>query len=132
MDLESLFTSTTNSINAIEGKMNFVTNWLIVGAVLAVVAGILVFFLFTNKKNTVKGFAAKIKDFLSFKDMYIESLLKMFYVASTVYVIFNAIATAVLGDIPTFFFQLLLGPIITRLGYEFGMVIVKIWRNTEK
>ena len=132
MDLESLLTSTTSSINELTGKMNFVTNWMIVGTVAAIAAGILVFFLFTNKKDAVKGFAAKIKDFLSFKDMYIESLLKMFYVGSTVYIIFSAIATAVLGDILSFFIQLCLGPVIIRLVYEFVMVIVKIWRNTEK
>ena len=131
-DLESLFSSGSSLLSAADGKMNFVTNWMIVGTVVAVATAILLFFLFVNKKNAVKGIGGKIKDFLSFKDMYIESLLKMFYIGSTVYIFFQAIATVVLGDILGFFIELFLGPIICRAAYEFAMVIVKIWLNTEK
>ena len=132
MDLESLLSSSYNLVSAAEGKMNFVTNWMIVGFVVAIVTAILLFFLFVNKKDTVKGIGGKIKNFLAFKDMYIESLLKMFYIGSTVYIFFQAIATVVLGDVMGFFIELFLGPIICRAVYEFAMVIVKIWRNTEK
>ncbi len=131
-DLESLLSSGSSLISAAEGKMNFVTNWMIVGFVAAIVTAILLFFLFVNKKDAVKGVGGKIKNFLAFNDMYIESLLKMFYIGSTVYIFFQAIATVVMGDIMGFFIQLLLGPIICRAAYEFAMVIVKIWRNTEK
>ena len=131
-DLESLLSSSNSLISAAEGKMNFVTNWMIVGVVLSIVTAILTYFLFINKKNNLKGFAAKVRDFLSFKDMYIEALLKMFYVASTIYIIFTAVATAVMGDISGFFFELFIGPIICRAAYEFAMLFVKIWKNTEK
>ncbi|MBQ1540024.1 hypothetical protein IIZ72_00445 [Candidatus Saccharibacteria bacterium] len=131
-DLESLLSSGNSLISAATGKMNFVTNWMIVGFVVSIVAAILLFFLFVNKKDAVKGFGGKIKNFLAFKDMYIESLLKMFYIGSTVYIFFQAIATVVLGDVMGFFIELFLGPIICRAAYEFAMVIVKIWRNTEK
>ncbi len=131
-DLESLLSSGSSLISAAEGKMNFVTNWMIVGFAVAIVAAVLLFFLFVNKKNAVKGVGGKIKDFLAFKDMYIESLLKMFYIGSTVYIFFQAIATVVLGDVMGFFVELFLGPIIIRALYELAMVLVKIWRNTEK
>ena len=131
-DLESLLSSGSSLISAAEGKMNFVTNWMIVGFAVAIVAAVLLFLLFVNKKNAVKGVGGKIKDFLAFKDMYIESLLKMFYIGSTVYIFFQAIATVVLGDVMGFFVELFLGPIIIRALYELAMVLVKIWRNTEK
>jgi hypothetical protein len=131
-DLESLLSSGSSLISAAEGKMNFVINWMIVGFAVAIVAAVLLFFLFVNKKNAVKGVGGKIKDFLAFKDMYIESLLKMFYIGSTVYIFFQAIATVVLGDVMGFFVELFLGPIIIRALYELAMVLVKIWRNTEK
>lgn len=131
-DLESLLSSGSSLISAAEGKMNFVTNWMIVGFAVAIVAAVLLFFLFVNKKNAVKGVGGKIKDYLAFKDMYIESLLKMFYIGSTVYIFFQAIATVVLGDVMGFFVELFLGPIIIRALYELAMVLVKIWRNTEK
>ena len=131
-DLESLLSSGSSLISAAEGKMNFVTNWMIVGFAVAIVAAVLLFFLFVNKKDNVKGVGGKIKDYLAFKDMYIESLLKMFYIGSTVYIFFQAIATVVLGDVMGFFVELFLGPIIIRALYELAMVLVKIWRNTEK
>jgi len=131
-DFESLVSSANSLISAVDGRANFVTNWLIVGGVLSVVAAILLFFLFVNKKGAVKGFWGKVKDFLSFKDMYIESLLKMFYIGSTVYIIFSAVAAAVYADFKTFFFELCLGPIVIRLAYEFAMVFVKMWKNSEK
>ena len=134
-DLESLFSdgsSLLSETTSLSSKMDFVTNWMIVGGVVAVVAAILVFFLFVNNKKETKGFLAKVKNFLAFKDMYIESLLKMFYIGSTVYIIFLAIAAAVLGDIKTFFVELFLGPIVCRAAYEFAMLFVKIWKNTEK
>ncbi|MBR2659058.1 hypothetical protein IKG28_00955 [Candidatus Saccharibacteria bacterium] len=131
-DFQSLVSSANSLISVADGRANFVTNWLIVGSVLSVVAAILLFFLFVNKKGAVKGFWGKVKDFLSFKDMYIESLLKMFYIGSTVYIIFTAVASAVYADFQSFFFELLLGPIVIRLAYEFAMVFVKMWKNSEK
>ena len=130
-DLDSLL-GTTGLLSEANGKMNFVTNWLIVGAVLAIVAAILLFFFFINTKKEYKGFWGKVKEFLSFKIMYIEALLKMFYIASTVYVVFLAIAMIVMGSVQDFFVYLFLGPIVCRAAYEFAMLFVKMWKNSEK
>ena len=131
-DLESLLSDSKDLVTSVSDKLTFVSNWMIVGGVVAILTAILVYSLFVNKKDNIKGFAGKFKDFLAFNDMYIEALLKMFYIGSTVYIIFLAVATAVVGDILGFFVQLLLGPVICRLAYEFAMVFVKLWKNSEK
>ena len=57
------------------------STWLIISAVLAVVGGIVAYFLFVAKKNTneYKGFVAWLHDFLNFKKYFVEILLKIFY-----------------------------------------------------
>ena len=52
--------------------------WLLIAAILAVVGGILVYFLFVKAKTEPKGkFLKWLKDFLSFKIMWIEPILKV-------------------------------------------------------
>ena len=61
--------------------------WGIIALILAIIGGILIYFLFIRSKNPVKGkFAKWLKDFLSFKVMWIEPILKVVYYAATIYV----------------------------------------------
>ena len=74
----------TSSLNSAIGS----SVWLIVSLILAIVGGILVYFLFLNKKNEGKftGFVAWLYDFLSFKKMFLETLLKITYLILAIYV----------------------------------------------
>lgn len=107
--------------------------WAVVALILAVAGSIVLYYVFVKAKGEPKNaFVRGLKDFLSFKKMYIEGLLKIFYYIMTIYVIltsFNLIST---GNILGFFAQLILSPIVVRIGYETAMLLVKIWRNTEK
>ena len=104
--------------------------WGIIALVLAIVGGILVYFLFVKAKDEPKGnFMKWLKDFLSFKIMWIESILKVIYYMATIFVIlisFALISTSFLAFIAV----LVGGPIITRLVYEGLMMFIMIWRNT--
>ena len=52
--------------------------WMIIAAILAIVGGILVYFLFVKAKTDPKGkFLKWLKDFLAFKIMWIEPILKV-------------------------------------------------------
>ena len=109
--------------------------WMILAPILAIVGAILLYFLFVRPAADPKNPTAKLlKDFLSFKTMKIEALVKMFYYACTFYCILASFNWLTLGGdfIWQFFEQLILGPIVIRLIYEFVMVIIKIWHNTEK
>lgn len=109
--------------------------WIILAPILAIVGAILLYFLFIRPTADPKNPTAKsLKDFLSFKTMKIEALVKMFYYACTFYCILASFNWLTLGGdfIWQFFEQLILGPIVIRLIYEFIMVIIGIWHNTKK
>lgn len=105
--------------------------WTILAVIFAIVGGILVYILFLNSKKGTKltGFLAWLKDFLSFKKMLIEPILKVCYLICTIFVIlisFNFITTSFLS----FLLILILGPVIIRLIYEGTLLIIMIWKNT--
>ena len=118
-----------SSYNALEGA----GIWTIIAAILAIVGGILVYFLFVKAKTEPKGkFAKWLKEFLSFKIMWIEPILKVVYYIATIFVIlfsFNYLALGGSGVL-MFFLSLILGPVIVRIFYEMTMMFIMIWRNT--
>lgn len=105
--------------------------WAIIAFVLAIVGGILVYFLFVKSKNEPKGkFLQWLKEFLAFRIMWIEPILKVVYCILTIFVIlfsFSLIPVSFLAFVGT----LLLGPIGIRLAYEITMMFIMIWRNTQ-
>ena len=64
------------------------TTWMIVAFILAVVGGILTYFLFLKKDNNNKftGFVNYLYEFLSFKKMWLETILKVSYLILTIYI----------------------------------------------
>ena len=111
--------------------------WFIISAILAVIGGILVYFLFVKSKTEPKGkFAKWLKDFLSFKIMWLEAILKVVYYAATIFVILFSFtflgAIGVMGGIALVMFLacLILGPVLVRVGYEMTMMFIMIWHNT--
>lgn len=106
---------------------------MIIAAILAIIGGILLYFLFVKKKEDPKGkFAKWLKDFLSFKIMWIEGILKVVYYMATIFIILFSFSFLSLGGtgVLTFFMCLILGPIFIRLAYEMTMMFIMIWRNT--
>ena len=62
--------------------------WGIIALVLAIIGGILTYFLFVKAKNNPKGkFLMWLKNFLAFKTMWIEPILKVVYYIETIFVI---------------------------------------------
>ena len=104
--------------------------WGVIAFILAIIGGLLVYFLFVNAKTTPKNkFLIWLKDFLAFKTMWIEAIAKVLYYISTIYLIlfsFALISTSFLSFILT----LVLGPIIIRILYEVFVMFIMIWRNT--
>ena len=107
--------------------------WFIIAGILAVIGGILVYFLFVKNKKDPKGkFAKWLKDFLSFKIMWLEPILKIFYYILTIGCILVSFGFLGYGGagVLMFFITLIGGPILIRLGYEMTMMFIMIWRNT--
>ena len=112
--------------------------WVILAPIIAIVGAILLYFLFVRPQNEPQNPTLKsLKNFLSFKTMKVEALVKLFYYASTFWVIlssFSLLQFVQYDDayIFQFFEQLILWPIALRLIYELIMVFIKIWHNTER
>ena len=104
--------------------------WMIVSIILAIVGGILIYFLFLSKKNEGKfnGFVGWLYDFLSFKKMFM-ALLKITYLIVALYITlssFALIGTSFIG----FLAMLIIGNVVARLVYEFSLLLLVICRNT--
>lgn len=108
--------------------------WILIAGILALIGGILVYFLFVRTKNEPKGkFTKWLKDFLNFKVMWIEPILKTVYYIGTIFIILFSFTFLSLGGygVLMFFLTLIFGPILIRLAYEFTMMFIMIWRNTK-
>lgn len=106
--------------------------WLIIAAIIALVGGILVHFLFVkSKKEPTNKFLVWLKDFLAFKTMWIETLLKVIYYVATIYVVLASFAMISFSFL-SFLAMLILGPIALRIAYEACMILIMIWRNTQE
>lgn len=107
--------------------------WLIIATILAIVGGILVYFLFVKAKAEPKNkFLKWLKDFLSFKVMWIEPILKVVYYIATIFIVLNSFSFLALGGngVLMWLATLVLGPVILRVLYEATMMFIMIWRNT--
>lgn len=127
-DVTSLI-STNSSADVAAG----VGIWGIISLILAIVGAILVYFLFVKAKAEPKSkFLKWLKDFLSFKVMWIEAILKVTYYFATIFVILISFSYLGFGGygVLLFFLSLVLGPVIVRLIYEASIMFVMIWRNT--
>ncbi len=107
--------------------------WGIISAVLALVGGILVYVLFLNKKNEKKftGFVKWLYDFLSFKTLTIEMLLKVLYLIGAIFI--TLISFAFIGSSAVAFFgMLIVGNLVLRLVYEGALLVILIYKNVKE
>ena len=105
--------------------------WSIVSLILAIIGGIVLYFLFTSKKNKgeYKGFLAWLHSFLRFDKMLIETILKIAYIFAALFITLSSFAL-----IPANFFSflgmLVGGNIMARVIHEAALIKVMIWKNT--
>lgn len=112
--------------------------WALIAFILAIVGGILLYCLFVRPKTEPKGkFARWLKDFLSFKIMWIEPILKVVYYMATIFIVLYSFTflgmMGYLGGLAFVYFLvcLVLGPVLVRIAYEAAMMFIMIWRNTQ-
>nr|MBP3258470.1 hypothetical protein [Bacilli bacterium] len=107
--------------------------WGIIAAILAIIGGILVYVLFLSKKNEKKftGFVKWLYDFLSFKTLTLEMLLKVFYLITAIYL--TLVSFAFIGTSALLFFGILiLGNLFARVIYEGSLLVILIYKNTKE
>ena len=85
-ELYQLINSNQGYSTAAAGSAAGASIWIVIAAILAIIGGILVYFLFVKSKTAPKGkFAKWLKDFLAFKVMWIEPILKVAYYILTIF-----------------------------------------------
>ena len=105
--------------------------WVIVSLVLAVIGGIVLYFTFLRKSNEGKyeGFLGWLYDFLTFKKMVIENILKILYLIMAIFITLSSFAM-ISSSFLSFIMYLVIGNLVVRILYEFSLVILIICRNT--
>lgn len=105
--------------------------WVVISLVLAIVLGLVVYFMFLTKENESKLTDKKkwIYDFLSFKKLFAEDLLKITYLITAIFITLSSLS--MIGvNFALFIVYLLVGNVVTRLVYEFILAILLICKNT--
>ena len=126
-DYEYLIGETTNTANKIVGT----AIWTAIAFVIAIAAGIMIYFMFVKDNKPVSEKLQKLKDLLDFKTMLIEPILKIVYIIATVFIILFSFGLISLNFV-SFLMVLILGPIAIRIVYELMMINIMIWKNTKE
>ena len=104
--------------------------WTIVSLLVAICAGIVLYFTFLNKDNAknYQGFTKKLYDFLSFKTLSLEAILKICYLVIAIFITitsFSYISTSVIA----FLLYLIIGNIIARIVFEGSLLVIMIYHK---
>lgn len=106
--------------------------WTIVSVILAIIGGILVYVLFVQKKDKLNNkFLVWLKDFLSFKNLLLETILKVTYIILAIFITlssFNMIGI----NFFAFLLYLIIGNVVLRIIYEGSIMLLMIWKNTSE
>lgn len=105
--------------------------WMIISIIIAIAGAIVIYILFLNKENENKftGFIAWLYDFLSFKKMLLEVILKVCYLITAIYLTLFGLGLLSV-NVLTALMTIVLGNVIARIAYEFSLILLTICRNT--
>ena len=106
--------------------------WMVICFIVAVVGAIVVYFMFLSKKNekSFTGFLGWLYDFLDFKKLFLEGVLKVLYIATAAFLTLYSLVLLFSGQPGSFLMMLVLGNVVARVMYEIIMLTLIICRNT--
>ena len=119
----------TNNYYGVANSVNGLLIWTIISLILAIGGGITLYIIFVKNGKKFKGFLGWMHEFLNFKKLLIEDILKISYLIGTLFITlysFGLIGTSVIA----FFAMLIFGNLILRVVYELSILIIKICKNT--
>ena len=98
---------------------------------IALVGGVCAYLMFVKSDEEPKDpRLVKLKEFLSFKKMIIEGLLKASYIIFALFITLYSFQIMVGTSFITGLMLLILLNIMLRIGYEASLIVLLIWRNT--
>lgn len=105
--------------------------WTIVSLILAIIGGILIYFLFIKAKDLkLSDGLQKLRDLLDFKIMLIEPILKVLYLIVTIFIMLSSFSLITINFLG-FLLMFILGPLVVRVIYEISLMFLMIWKNTK-
>lgn len=103
-----------------------------VALILAIIISLVAYFGFVKSGKTyAQKFVNWLKEFLNFKRIFIENLLKFGYLFVAVYITIYSFGLIKLS-FWAFLLILIVGNIIARLIFEFSLMMIMIWKNTSE
>lgn len=104
--------------------------WTGISFILAIIGGIAVYFTFSSSKNEGKfeGTLGWLYDFLSFKKLIIEGILRVLYLISACFITLLGIITLFYSFLKGILI-IFLGNVILRIAYETFMIFIVICKN---
>ena len=104
--------------------------WGLISMILAICGGFVLYFTFLSPKNADKytGFTKKLYDFLSFRMMSIEVVLKIAYLIIAIFITLSSL-TYISEDFGVFITYLIVGNIIARVAFEGCILILMIYHR---
>ena len=103
-----------------------------VALILAIIISLVAYFGFVKSGKTyAQKFVNWLKEFLNFKRIFIENLLKFGYLFVAVYITIYSFGLIKLS-FWAFLLILIVGNIIERLIFEFSLMMIMIWKNTSE
>lgn len=122
-----------NDYLSLQGKLTGVYVWTIIAAVIAVLGGITLYFIFTNKEfsGKLKGFTKKLAEFLTFERGVLSPILKISYLVLTIFITLNSFGLIAVS-FGSFLATLIIGNVALRIGYEMTLLIVDLARDVKE
>ncbi|MBQ4634084.1 MAG: hypothetical protein IJB71_01910 [Bacilli bacterium] len=107
--------------------------WSLIALIIAIAATVCIFVVFLNKKNEdkFKGFLGWLYDFLSFKKLAIDIILKVTYVCLAIYITLSSFAL-ISTSFGLFLMMLIGGNVSLRIIYELLMITISICNNVSE
>ena len=91
----------------------------------------MVLFLTKKNENKFKGFAGWLYDFLNFKSLLAEGILRILYIISAIFITLYSLVMLFFQPIFALL-MLTVGNVVMRLLYEFMLVLLIICKNTSE
>lgn len=105
--------------------------WTIIAFVIAIAAGIMIYFMFIKNNKKFDKKLETLRNILDFKVMLVEPILKITYLCLTVFIILFSFSLISYSFV-SFLLVLIFGPLLVRITYEFSLILVMIWKNTKE
>lgn len=107
--------------------------WNIISIVVAIIGGITLYFIFTNKEfsGKFKGNVKKLVEYLTFERNILLPILKVTYLIFAIYITLSSFGMLTFSFL-AFLLCLVLGNLLLRVGYEMSLLVIGLAHDVKE